>query len=405
MSSSKNLARRSIRPPGSPVATMNFRPSTDASRSTAKGTKPLPDPTSVPQVLLLMLVHICRKILFIDPSIKVGVYLLVVFAGSVVSDTLPMPRSYFSRKENSFNQYFVKLSWAWTMIVVGVFMYLTTRIYCCGEELKIRRHFCRLVTATAFWWFWTSSFVHFEENYGYCSKAQQQTKKHCLAKGATWQTLSVSGHSFILVYCSLIIMEEAKALIGWEGIKDCIRIEEHNRTVICADDDKEDTGLELLPRDQFEKLKEDYRRFTPYVRALFIAMTGLAVLWDVMLIATVLYFHTMVEKFLASAIAVLVWFFTYRYWYRGRTLSPGLPGDGLFRYMNPLDPLRYSRLKRQFSLRNAAANEGKRTATSQRDAVPMFMGMPLNALRSQNQNLENSDTGGAKRNVNSLEPI
>nr|CAG4651913.1 EOG090X07YX [Triops cancriformis] len=377
-----------------------------ATRNTAKGTKPLPDPTSISQVLLHMLVHVCRKVLFIDPSVKVGIYLLAIFAGSVVSDTLPMPRSYFSRKENIFNQYFVKLSWAWTMLLVGSFVYLTTRIYCCGDKLKIRRHFGRLVIATVFWWFWTTSFAYFEENYGYCSKPHvQQSRKSCLSKGATWQTLSVSGHSFILVYCSLIIMEEAKALIGWEGIKDCIRIEEHNRSVLTSDDEKEDTGLELLPHEEFDSLKEDYTTFTPYVRSLFILMTVLGVLWDVMLISTILYFHTMVEKFLAAAIAVFVWFFTYRYWFRARRFtSPGLPGEGNFRYMNPADPLSYTKVKRQASLKSSSLNEGRRI-TSQRDTVPMFMGMPLNALRSQNNKFESiaASLGGGQRIVNSNE--
>nr|CAG4651627.1 EOG090X020Z [Triops cancriformis] len=347
-------------------------------RNTAKGTKPLPDPTSISQVLLHMLVHVCRKVLFIDPSVK----------------------------ENIFNQYFVKLSWAWTMLLVGSFVYLTTRIYCCGDKLKIRRHFGRLVIATVFWWFWTTSFAYFEENYGYCSKPHvQQSRKSCLSKGATWQTLSVSGHSFILVYCSLIIMEEAKALIGWEGIKDCIRIEEHNRSVLTSDDEKEDTGLELLPHEEFDSLKEDYTTFTPYVRSLFILMTVLGVLWDVMLISTILYFHTMVEKFLAAAIAVFVWFFTYRYWFRARRFtSPGLPGEGNFRYMNPADPLSYTKVKRQASLKSSSLNEGRRI-TSQRDTVPMFMGMPLNALRSQNNKFESiaASLGGGQRIVNSNE--
>ena len=46
-------------------------------------------------------------------------------------------------------------------------------------------------------------------SYGYCSKAIVRTgRKACVAKGFSWNSFSISGHSFILIYCTLIIMEE-----------------------------------------------------------------------------------------------------------------------------------------------------------------------------------------------------
>lgn len=72
-------------------------------------------------------------------------------------------------------------------------------------------------------------------------------------------------------------------------------------------------------------------RYTPYIRTLFIALTGLAVLWDVMLVGTVLYFHTMVQKVAGGILAVLCWYFVYRFWYPSSVLPP-LPGVGLIRY-------------------------------------------------------------------------
>lgn len=146
-------------------STLNFRPPTDANKFDKKGTKPLPHPTSIKNIILLMIVHLCRKVLFIDPNIKVGVYILLVFFGSILGDVLPIPNTYFSRKDNLFNVYFVKLSWGWTMSLVGVFVYMTSNIYCCGDQVQIRKHLLRLILATMNWFFWTKLFVHVEERY------------------------------------------------------------------------------------------------------------------------------------------------------------------------------------------------------------------------------------------------
>lgn len=142
---------------------LNFRPSSESKKNEKKGTKPLPDPTSIQQILLLMVVHLCRKILFVDPNIKVGIYIILVFFGSILGDVLPIPGSYFSRKDNIFNVYFVKLSWGWTMLAVGSFVYLTSSVYSCGDSSKVRRHLMRLIIATGVWYFWTNFFVFVEE--------------------------------------------------------------------------------------------------------------------------------------------------------------------------------------------------------------------------------------------------
>ena len=133
--------------------------------NTRMGTKPLPEPTSIQKMLLLMIVQLCRKILFIDPNIKVGLYITLVLFGSSLSDVLPIPGSYFSRKNNLFNVYFVKLSWAWSMAFVGSFVYLTSNVYCCGDKVKIGKHLLRLFVATVNWYLWTRLFDYVEDKY------------------------------------------------------------------------------------------------------------------------------------------------------------------------------------------------------------------------------------------------
>ena len=45
----------------------------------------------------------------------------------------------------------------------------------------------------------------------------------------------------------------------------------------------------------------------------FVVMTFLSLLSDVMLTCTILYFHTMPQKVVGGGIAITSWFITYRY--------------------------------------------------------------------------------------------
>lgn len=119
-------------------------------------------------------------------------------------------------------------------------------------------------------------------------------KESCLSEGFPWNAFSISGHTFILIYCNLIIMEEAKALIFWEAImKDHLMNEESRRN--CADGDPPASPLHSLTNEQLTRVKETYEKYTPFIQAIFIAMTFLALVWDVMLLVRIIsffiYFH------------------------------------------------------------------------------------------------------------------
>jgi hypothetical protein len=77
------------------------------------------------------------------------------------------------------------------------------------------------------------------------------------------------------------------------------------------------------------ELQFNYKKYTPYIRGLFVAITIFQIMWDVMLVCTMLYYHVMIEKFLGGVLAILTWFFTYRMWYAHPKLYPKLPGQGV----------------------------------------------------------------------------
>lgn len=332
-----------------------------------KGTKPTREESSILEVLILMIVHVCKKILFFDTNLKIAVYLGALFLLSLIADVLTFPKSYFSRSDNIFNLYFVKIGWFWTLFMTVPYVLLTSYTTCCGKRrLIVTSHLIRLAVATAFWYTWTSVFNMIETSYGRCNTKIYDNKISCLKNGHFWNGFDISGHCFILIYSSLVMIEEAKAINGWERIKDYIRDEKYARTI--EDKSVSINPLRNITTEELNVLKTSYENFTPYVRAFFIGIALLQLLWDVMLVSTILYYHIMVEKFISGIIAILTWFVTYRVWYTIPNILPKLPGDGIFKYNNKDKPVTSTPVYR------------KRSATNGKH----FMGMPINT----NQNTE-----------------
>lgn len=181
----------------------NFNTRSDTSRNEAKGTKPTCEPTSIKDVLLTAVLHLCKKAIFYDVRLKVAIYLLSLFLISLIGgerdqrshdrvqfliefficflDFAPFPRTYFARSDNVFNQYFVKIGWFWTLFVSSPFLYFTHMVLCCGDIKRVLRyHLPRLAIATIFWFFWTTAFNYIENAYGLCNIKGYSSKRGCL---------------------------------------------------------------------------------------------------------------------------------------------------------------------------------------------------------------------------------
>ena len=161
-----------------------------------------------------------RTILFQDVAVKIGVYLIGVMIGSVICDLFMVPKSYFSNKGNVFNQYFVKLGWGWTLCLVSLFIYLTTNVYCSGKWTAMRRHGSRMLVATFQWYFCVNFFRHIENNVGVCTDNSHASKNDCIANEKGWLGFDISGHTFLLMHCMLVITEEMKPFREWKRLKE-----------------------------------------------------------------------------------------------------------------------------------------------------------------------------------------
>lgn len=351
---------------------LNFRPGGVDARNDNRGTRPTTQPSTVKEVILLMVMHVCKKSIFFDINLKVALYLGSLFFISLIGDFMPYPKTYFARSDNLFNVYFVKMGWAWTLLLSSPFLFMTSYTLCCGDvQRMIKHHLPRLVIATFFWFVWTKLFNVIENAYGHCNNRKFDSKSTCLKAGAFWNGFDISGHAFILIYSSLVLIEEARPIVGWEYIKEHIRNEEHNRVV----GEKSSTNpLRNLNDNDIKTLKILYEKYTPAIRTLFIGVTVLQLLWDIMLVCTMLYYHKMIEKVLSGIFAILTWYFCYRFWYPSPSYLPHVAGHGMFVYQKN-KPTQSIPLRRTPSLVNQTA--------SRVNDVPRFMGMPLYGLNAQ----------------------
>ena len=203
-------------------------------------------------------------------------------------------RSYFAQPDNFLNSWFAKCAWFWTGVLLSSFIYITSNTYSCGRTGVIKNNMARLAIASLVWYSVTTFFDMVESKTGVCEITRYHRKESCVSHGHLWRGFDLSGHCFLLIFCNLVMHEEGKAYLGWERIKDYIRNEEHKR--VTDDASRSDTPLSKLKNEEFLSLRTQYPKNTPVVRLLFCLMALLMLLWDFMLLITVLYYHMMIEK-------------------------------------------------------------------------------------------------------------
>ncbi|GAU96595.1 hypothetical protein RvY_08023 [Ramazzottius varieornatus] len=258
--------------------------------------------------VLQWILYFSKQFLKIDPLAKSVFYVLLTVVCSGASPVFEPFREYsFFQKTSFLNQYFVKFSWGWTFWLLLVFFSLCGYVESDGRMLRIGRNLTRLVIGTAVWYFVTLTFIGgIEKRTGTCSKTDIKSRKECVEAGNTWMQFDISGHAFLLVYCSLLILEEARGFFDWES------------------EDVQDTDVPETVKDvRYEDHIKPY--VTIAIRVLAVAISVLALIWDWMLIVTLVYYHSFFQRILGVALGIVAWFLTYRVWYP--RFYPGPPGD------------------------------------------------------------------------------
>ncbi|XP_001369747.1 acyl-coenzyme A diphosphatase FITM2 [Monodelphis domestica] len=220
---------------------------------------------------------------------------LVAFmlCGSLVKEYSPLPPSYLSNKRNVLNVYFVKVAWGWTFILLLPFIALTN-YHLTGKAGVVLRRLCTLLVGTVIWYVTTTVFWKIEHYTGNCYKSSAlesiqkefNSKEECRKGGGFWQGFDISGHSFLLTYCVLSIVEEMAVL--------------------------QDVKMDRNHNMHFA------------LTSLVVALGCLTYIWVWMFLCTSVYFHDLSQKVFGTLFGLVGWHGTYGFWYR-KPFSPGLP--------------------------------------------------------------------------------
>ncbi|CAM9215029.1 unnamed protein product [Lampetra planeri] len=221
-------------------------------------------------------------------------FVVISIVGSIFKELQLVPETYFSSSRNVLNVYFVKVSWGWTLLLLTPFVLLSNSSFS-RNVFFLGRRLLSLAVATAIWYVCTETFFYIEDVTGSCYETDAMDvinkeftfKASCRRAGFYWHGYDISGHSFILSYSALFIMEEMAPMSSLKA-----------------------ASLSALPR--------------MVLNLLYVALNLLVFIWVWMFSCTSVYFHDLSHKVLGTTCGLLGWFLTYRVWYL-TPLSPGLP--------------------------------------------------------------------------------
>jgi len=167
--------------------------------------------------------------------------------------------------------------------------------------MDVFKNLLRIAIAHLIWFVATTAFLILDHAVGTCSNVNFVHRLACRNNGSVWYGFDISGHTFLLSYCILVITEE------------CIPVSQNvwqqAGSIISHD----------IGSNHLEKVYTKISLAMTVLRSYAVVLILLATL---MVITTNLYFHTMPEKILGFVIAVLCWYVTYHHIYGGVWFIP-----------------------------------------------------------------------------------
>ena len=178
---------------------------------------------SVQNFVYMCFMFVFKRFVFAPTHIKIGIYMSALIVLSVMRDfrdgganAHAHSTNYLAQKHNIFNQYFVKLGWAWTLTALVPFVTMTSLVYTSFNPALMKNHLARIIVATVFWYMLTNSFDLIDSFTGQCSVADARSKSECKGKRHEWiNGFDISGHTFIPIYSLLIMVEEVRIFNEW----------------------------------------------------------------------------------------------------------------------------------------------------------------------------------------------
>lgn len=203
----------------------------------------------------------------INQNKRVLVYCCMI----VVCSVLTISEAYKIEKKNILNQWFVKLGWFWTNLLLLPLHFISIDT---EDREGVSRSIFRLVTSSMLWYLSVNAFQYLDEATGF----------------------DISGHTFLLVFSNLIIESELKLF-----------------NLTCknkSDNDKKSTNL---------MSQEAHNSSHLHVRS---ALLVLSALWDFMLLQTTLFYHTFIQKIIGAIWAIGSWYILDVLFYQDFSIRP-----------------------------------------------------------------------------------
>lgn len=202
---------------------------------------------------------------------------IIIYCGLIlICSMLSFPENYRVDKRNILNQYFVKIGWFWTLLMLIPLMFANIKV---DDRDSVSRAIFRLITSTIIWYTSVNFFQILDTITGF----------------------DISGHTFLLMFSNLFIASELQ-----------ISIMASNALNGGSEGDKLTNSNVGLLKSQIQSIKY--------------ALQTLTILWDFMLLQTALYYHTIIQKVLAAIWAIISWYLLHRLFYQNKPTIRGL-GD------------------------------------------------------------------------------
>jgi len=187
-------------------------------------------------------------------------------------------KSFFEDVDNPVNQYLVKYAWGWTFYPLCI-LFTVTSFTQSGKLLNGKNiaSWVRLILNTGVWYFFAVYlFPSIQQQTGVCEASKHVTRYTCYKAGYRWSGFDISGHCFLLTWNNLVIIEELQ------------------RIAINTNMTDKSMNLNFIS--------------VTVKNVLYVLM----IVWEVMILATSMYFHTTVEKVLGVLCAIIPWIFIYK---------------------------------------------------------------------------------------------
>lgn len=191
---------------------------------------------------------------------RILIYCSLIITCSIIS----LPEDFKIEKGNPLNQWFVKIGWLWTLILVVPMQFMTIKT---NDKETVSHAIFKIIASTILWYISTNIFQSIDVAVGF----------------------DISGHTFLLMFSNLIISSE----------------------------------LNLHSKIDKKSFKDQDSQIMLYMTILEKSLFLLSILWDFMLLQTALYYHTLPQKAIAALWAITSWYILHIIFYNKETRGRG----------------------------------------------------------------------------------